>query len=73
MDGESASVRPANGAFRAVEVDEGRHEVRFAYRPASVLAGGILSGVALVLLLAPLLYQPVAARLRRRRAADTPA
>ena len=73
VDGEAASVRPANGAFRAVEVDEGRHEVRFAYRPASVLAGGILSGVALVLLLAALLYQPVAARLRRRQDAGTPA
>ncbi len=55
VDGESAEIRPANAAFRAVEVPAGRHEVRFSYRPASVLAGALMSLVALLLLMGGLL------------------
>ncbi len=63
VDGEDAEIRPANGAFRAVPVDAGRHEVRFDYRPASVTAGGITTVAALVVVLAGL----GSPRLRRRQ------
>lgn len=61
VDGESADIRPANAAFRAVPVDAGRHEVRFSYRPTSVVLGAVISLVALVVLAGLLL-------IRRRRA-----
>ena len=63
VDGEDAEIRPANGAFRAVPVGAGRHEVRFDYRPASVAAGGITTLVALLVVLAGLAWP----RLRRRQ------
>ena len=56
LDGEAVDIHPANGAFRAVEVPAGRHEVRFSYRPVSVVAGAIISLVALGLLLVGLLW-----------------
>jgi uncharacterized membrane protein YfhO len=54
LDGQEVPIRAANGAFRAVAVPAGRHEVRFSYRPASVYAGATLSliGVLAVLALA---------------------
>jgi hypothetical protein len=64
VDGRSVPIRPADGAFRAVAVDAGRHHVRFYYRPASVLAGGVISIVGAVALAAFLLI----AGARRRRA-----
>ena len=65
VDGRSAQIRAANGSFRAVEVPAGRHEVRFTYRPASVIAGGAISIAAFLVLIACL----VVAR-RRRAGAD---
>jgi Bacterial membrane protein YfhO len=50
VDGRDADIRPANAAFRAIEVRPGRHEVRFSYRPASVIAGGAISIAALAAL-----------------------
>jgi uncharacterized membrane protein YfhO len=64
VDGRAMPIRPADGAFRAVAVDAGRHHVRFYYRPASVLAGGVISIVGAVALAAFLLI----AGARRRRA-----
>jgi Bacterial membrane protein YfhO len=55
VDGRRAPIRPANGAFRAVPVAPGRHIVRFIYGPASVVAGGAISGVAVAVILLCLL------------------
>lgn len=43
VNGASAPIYKADGAFRAVLVPAGESTVVFRYRPASVLAGGILS------------------------------
>jgi uncharacterized membrane protein YfhO len=55
VNGRPVEIKPANAAFRAVALDQGRSEVRFSYGPASVTAGGIISGAALVLALIGLL------------------
>jgi hypothetical protein len=55
VDGRSVPIRRANGAFRSVAVAPGRHEVRFSYRPASVVVGGAISIAALVILVGALL------------------
>jgi uncharacterized membrane protein YfhO len=64
VDGRRTPIRAANAAFRAVAVPAGRHRVRFTYRPASVLAGGLVSAAAVLVLLAG-----VAVGARRARAA----
>jgi uncharacterized membrane protein YfhO len=48
VDGKDVHIDAADAAFRAVPVTAGRHTVRFSYQPASVLAGGIVSLVALL-------------------------
>ena len=55
VDGRETPIRPANAAFRAVAVNAGRHEVRFSYRPASVIAGGAISVAAIALMAVGLL------------------
>jgi hypothetical protein len=55
VDGRSTPIRAANGAFRAVAVEPGRHEVRFSYRPASVVVGGAISIAAMAILVTGLL------------------
>lgn len=50
IDGSEARIYAANAAFRAVRVPAGRHVVTFAYRPASVRAGGFVSIAALLVL-----------------------
>jgi hypothetical protein len=52
IDGRDATIHPANGAFRAVAVPAGAHTIRFAYEPASVLVGAIVSALAWLALLA---------------------
>jgi hypothetical protein len=49
VDGVDARLFRADHAFRAVWVPAGRHAVDFHYRPTSVLAGGLISALALVL------------------------
>jgi hypothetical protein len=61
VDGQEAEIRPANSAFRAVEVGPGRHRVVFEYDPASVRVGRALSGAALLVVAGGLLFS------RRRR------
>jgi hypothetical protein len=39
VDGAAAEVIRANGLFRGVRLPEGRHRVRFVYRPPSAAAG----------------------------------
>ena len=52
VDGRHAKVQRVNGAFRGVEAPAGRHEIEFAYRPASVYWGLGLSLAALATLTA---------------------
>ncbi|HUG51989.1 MAG TPA: YfhO family protein, partial [Vicinamibacteria bacterium] len=61
VDGRRAEVLRANGAFRAVALEPGRHHVELSYRPASVVAGVLATGATLALLAA------AAAVDRRRR------
>jgi hypothetical protein len=66
VDGESATIRRANAAFRAVSVPAGRHRIEMVYRPDPVkwglLVSAAASGVALLLAFGP--------RPRAIRAAD---
>ena len=48
VDGEPTKILRANGAFRAVALDAGTHEVSFQYRPRSFVVGVACSAVALV-------------------------
>ena len=48
VDGRPSRVERANGAFRAVRLEAGRHLVEMVYRPASVVAGAALSAVSLL-------------------------
>jgi uncharacterized membrane protein YfhO len=52
LDGRPVPILRANHAFRAVRVPAGRHRVRFAYDPASVRTGAVLSFSALLALAA---------------------
>ena len=49
MDGRPAPVLRANVLFRAVRLAPGRHEVRFAYRPAAATLGAGSSAAGLLL------------------------
>jgi hypothetical protein len=51
VDGAPAAILPADYLLRGVELDAGRHEVRFEYRPRSLAVGAALSlaGVLTVL------------------------
>jgi hypothetical protein len=51
VDGEPADLLRANYAFRAVWLEAGEHTVEMAYRPTSVLAGGVVSVTVLILLI----------------------
>jgi hypothetical protein len=70
VDGRPVHWTPANEAFRAVHVPVGRHAIRFAYRPASVLVGVIVSAVCIVALLAVGLFGIVSVRHSRNSTAD---
>lgn len=43
IDGSETPIYQAHGGLRAVAVPQGRHTVTFAYRPSSVLLGGLIS------------------------------
>jgi hypothetical protein len=47
VDGQQATILAANGAFRAVALPAGAHEVAFVYRPLSFAAGVACSTAAL--------------------------
>ena len=51
VDGRPASIHRANGVFRAVAVERGKHRVIFSFRPASLRGGAVLSLVSLAALL----------------------
>jgi len=50
VDGRPARLMRANYAFRAVWLERGEHTVKMVYRPRSVVAGGIISMMALLAL-----------------------
>ncbi|MFQ5791487.1 MAG: YfhO family protein [Acidobacteriota bacterium] len=63
VDGKAAPVLRAQHALRAVAVAEGRHRIRFAYRPPSFYTGMVLSLLATGAILGSLLFhrlRPVA-------------
>jgi uncharacterized membrane protein YfhO len=47
VDGEPAALVRANHAFRAVQLEQGEHEIEMLYRPRSVLVGGMATLMAL--------------------------
>lgn len=51
VDGQSATIVRADGLFRAVRLNSGRHVVEFVYRPRAFLIGAAGSAVALTLVL----------------------
>jgi hypothetical protein len=53
VDGRETPILAAYGAFRGVVVDDGKHVVEYAYRPASVIGGATLTlaGVLAVVLI----------------------
>jgi hypothetical protein len=51
-NGQPATLRRANGAFRAVLLAPGEHRVEFRYQPLSLRIGAWLSGAGLLLWLA---------------------
>jgi hypothetical protein len=48
VDGRGAPLLAANVLFRAVRLPEGRHRVRFVYRPWTATTGVLLSGLGAV-------------------------
>ena len=66
VDGEPASIGVVDGVFRGVALDQGSHEVRFSYAPASLQIGMIVSAVTALMLIGAL-TPIVVGRIRRRR------
>ena len=52
VDGRETEILRANGVFSAVRLGSGRHDVERWYRPPGLLAGGLVSGVSLLILVA---------------------
>ena len=57
LDGQPISILRANYAFSAVPVPVGQHELVLEYRPASVTAGSVTTGLALLLVVGVLVTQ----------------
>ncbi|MBI5650661.1 MAG: YfhO family protein [Chloroflexi bacterium] len=51
VDGIETPIERADYIFRAVRLAPGEHRVEFEFRPASLLIGAIISGIALIALL----------------------
>lgn len=69
VDGHAVAWRAANENFRAVPVPAGRHVIRFSYRPSSVLVGGIISCISLLMVITLTMLALLA---RRRRVMPRP-
>ena len=67
VDGEPARLYRADYIFRGVFVDEGLHEVKFTYRPASFRNGLIITAVALFSVAGLVALDVAWRRLRRAR------
>jgi hypothetical protein len=57
LDGERVPVLQADYAFRAVRVPAGKHVVEFTYTPLAFWVGALLSGIAILTLLAAGLWK----------------
>ncbi len=57
IDGNRVPITKIEGLFRAVDVPSGKHEVRFDYRPLSVLVGGTISALTLIAMLLAVVFQ----------------
>ena len=55
VDGQPARVVIANALFRAVAIEPGAHAIEFRFEPQSVLIGGVVSAISLVVVLASIL------------------
>ena len=56
VDGEEVLVLKADDVFKAIHLPEGSHEVRFEFRPRSVLVGIVGTGLGLTLALGGLFW-----------------
>ena len=68
VDGKQAEILRATYSFRAVRVPAGKHRVEFVYRPRSFYAGLSVTGVALLIGIAALFWQPLRRNSRDREA-----
>jgi uncharacterized membrane protein YfhO len=51
VDGRRVPILRVNGCFRGVIVSAGEHEIRFVYRPILVYASGVVSLLAVLLVI----------------------
>jgi hypothetical protein len=65
LDGQPALMVRANVTFRAVAVPQGKHSVRFEYRPPLFYIGGVISAISAIIIFAIAIVHLV----RRLRAA----
>jgi len=63
VDGRPATIVRANGLFRAVRLNPGRHVVEFLYRPRAFLIGAAISAGALAMVIG-LLAWPALPKMR---------
>ncbi|MDO8657168.1 MAG: YfhO family protein [Candidatus Levybacteria bacterium] len=52
IDGKEKEILSANYLFRAIEMEKGKHEVRFFYDPLSFKIGALISGSTLLIIIA---------------------
>lgn len=57
VDGQPAELLRADGAWQAVSLPAGEHEIELIYRPIPLLVGGSLSALALGLALVGLIFE----------------
>ena len=72
LDGQSTEILRANSLVRGIVVPAGKHEVAFAYRPASFRIGAATSGITLVVLLLVLVGTGTRNRATRMTEAQPP-
>lgn len=63
MNGKKAPLLMTNGAFRGMVVSPGASHIVMEYRPNGVIAGGIISALSALLILAALLSRRVGSEL----------
>ena len=56
INGKETKIYRANYAFRAVVVPPGTNQVIFSYEPKSVIAGGLLSGIGIIIFIISLRF-----------------
>ena len=66
VDGQSSHVFIANALFRAVAIPAGTHVVEFRFQPVSLLIGGLISAVSLLIALSAIVLG-LTRRSRRER------